>query len=134
MSTTFLPWDNSHTCIAAGARDTCSGAGDGTANRRSAHVSFPECSLLRILIRGKDRPQTCGPRTERKPEERHNVRDTKDRDFVQLMERHGAPPCVLWLTCGNTSNARLREILSVALGDALALVATGERLVEISGA
>lgn len=59
---------------------------------------------------------------------------TEDRDFVQLMERHGAPPCVLWLTCGNTSNARLREILSVALGDALALVATGERLVEISGA
>ena len=37
---------------------------------------------------------------------------TKDRDFVELVERHGAPPHVLWLTCGNTSNGRLHEILS----------------------
>jgi predicted nuclease of predicted toxin-antitoxin system len=59
---------------------------------------------------------------------------TKDRDFVHLVERHGAPPHVLWLTCGNTSNARLREILGMALGDALALVGAGERLVEISDA
>ena len=59
---------------------------------------------------------------------------TKDRDLVHLVERHGPPPHVLWLTCGNTSNARLHEILRVALGDALALVAAGERLVEISGA
>ena len=58
---------------------------------------------------------------------------TKDRDFIDLVERHGAPPHVIWLTCGNTSNARLREILGVALGDALALVNSGERLVEMSG-
>ena len=57
---------------------------------------------------------------------------TKDRDFVTLVERHGAPPHVVWLTCGNTSNARLREILAATLGPALALVDAGERLVEIS--
>lgn len=58
---------------------------------------------------------------------------TKDRDFVELVDRHGAPPQVIWLTCGNTSNARLREILSATLHDALELLQSGERLVEISG-
>ena len=28
---------------------------------------------------------------------------TKDTDFVHLLERHGSPPKILWLTCGNTS-------------------------------
>jgi predicted nuclease of predicted toxin-antitoxin system len=32
---------------------------------------------------------------------------TKDSDFVELMRRLGTPPQVIWLTCGNTSNARL---------------------------
>jgi predicted nuclease of predicted toxin-antitoxin system len=36
---------------------------------------------------------------------------TKDSDFVDLVERLGSPPQIIWLTCGNTSNARLREIL-----------------------
>ena len=36
---------------------------------------------------------------------------TKDADFVDLLERFGPPPRVLWVTCGNTSNARLRDIL-----------------------
>lgn len=58
---------------------------------------------------------------------------TKDRDFGTLVDRYGVPPHVIWLTCGNTSNARLREILSATLLDALALVESGEQLVEISG-
>jgi len=58
---------------------------------------------------------------------------TKDRDFVDLVQRHGPPPQVLWLTCGNTSNERLREILSATLLDALELVRVGESLVEMSG-
>ena len=33
---------------------------------------------------------------------------TKDRDFVALLEAHGSPPQVVWITCGNTSNARLQ--------------------------
>lgn len=36
---------------------------------------------------------------------------TKDADFLLLLDRHGPPPRVIWLTCGNTSNDRLRELL-----------------------
>jgi predicted nuclease of predicted toxin-antitoxin system len=38
----------------------------------------------------------------------------KDSDFVLLLERFGPPPQILWATCGNTSNARLRDIPSRA--------------------
>jgi predicted nuclease of predicted toxin-antitoxin system len=31
---------------------------------------------------------------------------TKDSDFVELVNRHGTPPQVIWLTCGNTTNVR----------------------------
>jgi predicted nuclease of predicted toxin-antitoxin system len=58
---------------------------------------------------------------------------TKDSDFVDLVERLGAPPQIIWLTCGNTSNAKLREILSETLPRALELLAAGETLIEISG-
>ena len=57
---------------------------------------------------------------------------TKDRDFVALLDQLGPPPSVIWLTCGNTSNASLRRILSSALPRALELVRSGEPLVEIS--
>jgi len=56
---------------------------------------------------------------------------TKDRDFVDLLERLGPPPQVIWITCGNTSNRAMRGILSKALPQALALVRPGEPLVEI---
>jgi len=58
---------------------------------------------------------------------------TKDSDFADLVDRLGTPPQIIWLTCGNTSNARLREILSVVLPEALELLCSGETLVEISG-
>ncbi len=58
---------------------------------------------------------------------------TKDSDFVDLVKTRGAPPQVIWLTCGNTSNARLRKILSETLPQALALLASGESVVEIKG-
>jgi predicted nuclease of predicted toxin-antitoxin system len=56
---------------------------------------------------------------------------TKDSDFVELVNRYGAPPQVIWLTCGNTSNARLKQILTTALSQAIALLDAGEPLVEI---
>jgi predicted nuclease of predicted toxin-antitoxin system len=56
---------------------------------------------------------------------------TKDVDFVRLLERHGPPPQVLWLTCGNTSNARLVQILSGYWPAISSLLRSGERLVEI---
>jgi predicted nuclease of predicted toxin-antitoxin system len=58
---------------------------------------------------------------------------TKDSDFVDLADRFGSPPQIIWLTCGNTSNAQLREILSATLPQALELLRSGETLVEISG-
>ena len=58
---------------------------------------------------------------------------TKDSDFVDLIDRFGSPPQIIWLTCGNTSNARLQEILSSTLPEALELLRTGEALVEITG-
>ena len=57
---------------------------------------------------------------------------TKDRDFVELLKRLGSPPKIIWCTCGNTSNARLRTIFSETLSDALDMLNQGERLVEIS--
>jgi predicted nuclease of predicted toxin-antitoxin system len=34
---------------------------------------------------------------------------TKDADFPARLERFGPPPQVIWITCGNTSNAASRE-------------------------
>ena len=58
---------------------------------------------------------------------------TKDVDFVQLLERSGPPPRVLWLTCGNVSNEALRTLLAAAWPRAAALFAAGEPLVELTG-
>ena len=57
---------------------------------------------------------------------------TKDYDFVQLLERFGPPPQIVWLTCGNTSNAHLRDLLQVAWPRVSELLLAGEALVEIS--
>jgi predicted nuclease of predicted toxin-antitoxin system len=56
---------------------------------------------------------------------------TKDNDFVDLLERHGSPPKIIWLTCGNTSEAALKQILSSALPEAMRLLDSGDGLVEI---
>jgi predicted nuclease of predicted toxin-antitoxin system len=58
---------------------------------------------------------------------------TKDIDFKILQDRLGAPPKIIWLTCGNTSNRRLKEILISHLHDAIELLNSGESIVEISG-
>ena len=58
---------------------------------------------------------------------------TKDSDFVELANRFGAPPKIIWLTCGNTSNSRLKEILNAKLLEALTILRSGEVLVEIRG-
>ncbi|UYZ61727.1 DUF5615 family PIN-like protein [Hymenobacter weizhouensis] len=56
---------------------------------------------------------------------------TKDADFLRLLERLGTPPQIIWLTCGNTSNERLQQVLVTALPDAIELLNAGEPLVEI---
>jgi predicted nuclease of predicted toxin-antitoxin system len=57
---------------------------------------------------------------------------TKDDDFVRLLERNGPPPQIIWLRCGNTSNAYLRQLLNATLPDVLAMLEAGEPLVEIT--
>lgn len=57
---------------------------------------------------------------------------TKDSDFVDLLAEQGAPPKVIWLTCGNTSNTRLQEILQLTLAQAILRLEGGDTLVEIA--
>jgi predicted nuclease of predicted toxin-antitoxin system len=57
---------------------------------------------------------------------------TKDIDFLRLQDVHGSPPQVVWITCGNTSNERLQQVLSKVFPNALRLLEQGEQLVEIS--
>lgn len=57
---------------------------------------------------------------------------TKDADFMRLLEAHGPPPAVLWLTFGNTSAAHLKIIFASKLPAALQLLCDGEALVEIT--
>ena len=56
---------------------------------------------------------------------------TKDKDFVDLVGRHGSPPAIIWLLCGNTSEAMLKQILADHLEDALRFIAAGDALVEV---
>lgn len=57
---------------------------------------------------------------------------TKDSDFLLLLDKFGIPPQIIWLTCGNTSNTRLKEILTLTLESASELLNKGEAIVEIN--
>jgi predicted nuclease of predicted toxin-antitoxin system len=56
---------------------------------------------------------------------------TKDADFAELLERHGPPPQVVLVTCGNTSNARLQRLVHAAWPAVLMMLERGEPLVEL---
>jgi predicted nuclease of predicted toxin-antitoxin system len=56
---------------------------------------------------------------------------TKDRDFTELVARFGPPPQIVWVTCGNTSNARMRQVFEATLAQAMVLLQAGDPLVEI---
>jgi predicted nuclease of predicted toxin-antitoxin system len=56
---------------------------------------------------------------------------SKDSDFVDLVCRLGAPPQILWLTCGNVTNRNLRELLTAILPEAIKQLQQGEIVVEI---
>jgi predicted nuclease of predicted toxin-antitoxin system len=57
---------------------------------------------------------------------------TKDDDFVELVERRGAPPQILWLTVGNVTKRELESILQAAFPRALEQLEAGAPIVEIS--
>jgi predicted nuclease of predicted toxin-antitoxin system len=58
---------------------------------------------------------------------------SKDADFLGLLEQHGPPPQVIWVTCGNTSNARLQAVIRASWPHIVTLLEAGEPLVELSG-
>lgn len=57
---------------------------------------------------------------------------TKDSDFVDLVQRLGSPPQVLWVTCGNSTNARLKQMLSKCMPIAISQLEAGVALIEIT--
>jgi predicted nuclease of predicted toxin-antitoxin system len=56
---------------------------------------------------------------------------SKDSDFVGLVQRFGPPPQLIWVTCGNVTNSKLKAIFSAVFYQALDLLAAGEAIVEI---
>ena len=79
------------------------------------------------FLRSADRAIFSAARTE------NAVVVTKDSDFVRLLEEQGPPPRVVWVTCGNRSNADLIALFAAAWPRAATLLAGGEPLVEIGG-
>ncbi|TAN46413.1 MAG: hypothetical protein EPN21_20545 [Methylococcaceae bacterium] len=56
---------------------------------------------------------------------------SKDSDFVELVSRHGPPPQLLWVTCGNVTNRRLQAVFGKTFPDALTLLASGQAIIEV---
>jgi predicted nuclease of predicted toxin-antitoxin system len=56
---------------------------------------------------------------------------SKDSDFVDLVSRHGSPPQLLWVTCGNLTNSRLQAVFHKTFPEALDLLASGQAIVEV---
>lgn len=56
---------------------------------------------------------------------------TKDSDFERMVNESADGPQVVRLSCGNTSNARLREILEPVMPALLARLTAGHRLTVI---
>lgn len=56
---------------------------------------------------------------------------TKDADFAALVGQHGPPPQIVLVTCGNTSNARLREVVEAGWATVRNMLDSGEPLVEL---
>ena len=59
---------------------------------------------------------------------------TKDDDFVELVQRLGAPPQIVWVTCGNSTNQHLKRVFSTTFAHARDLLAGGAPVVEIADA
>ncbi|HRE50425.1 MAG TPA: DUF5615 family PIN-like protein [Flavitalea sp.] len=57
---------------------------------------------------------------------------SKDDDFLRLLEIEGPPPKIVWVTCGNSSNSKMREVLAKNLEIAKRMFEQGDSLIEIS--
>lgn len=56
---------------------------------------------------------------------------SKDSDFVDLVQAQGPPPQLVWVTCGNVTNASLRQVFGRSWLPIAAMLHTGEPIVEL---
>ena len=63
---------------------------------------------------------------------RESAAEAQLADFAALVNQFGAPPQVVLVTCGNTSNVHLRQILGTAWPTVALMLQRGEPLVEVS--
>lgn len=56
---------------------------------------------------------------------------TKDADFVQLHERFGSPPKIVYVTCGNTSNEKMKALFRAKFPLILELISQND-LIELT--
>ncbi len=59
---------------------------------------------------------------------------TKDIDLAERVLRLGPPPQILWLRFPNMATVKMRSLLSMTFPEALRLLESGARLVEVSEA
>ena len=57
---------------------------------------------------------------------------SKDSDFVELVLGRGSPPKLIWITCGNVSNANLQISCNSKLREAIKLLEGGDDIVELA--
>lgn len=94
----------------------------------AANLRVESIAVRDLGLRDAEDPTIFAAAKERGP---GTVVLTKDADFPLLLQRFGPPPQVVWLTCGNTSNAFLRSLLSEQWPHVKRLLEAGEPLVEI---
>lgn len=56
---------------------------------------------------------------------------TKDRDFAQLVAKHGSPPQVVWIRTGNCPNEVMKQVLDRAMPVLQTLIKNGDPLIEV---
>ncbi len=86
-----------------------------------------------VQVRDLDMARASDPDIFRAARIANAVLITKDADFAELVSRLGAPPAIILLSCGNTSDRSLRTLLVNRLPRALSMIEAGDALVEIGG-
>ncbi len=56
---------------------------------------------------------------------------SKDSDFVEMIQRLGPPPRLLWVTCGNVTNDHLCKLFDKLMPEALSMLEDGQKIIEI---
>jgi predicted nuclease of predicted toxin-antitoxin system len=57
---------------------------------------------------------------------------SKDSGFVELVQRFGSPPKLIWVTVGNVTNANLRKLFTATFKDILTLLEGDTEIVELA--